>query len=496
MKIIIICAIFLLPFWACSHAGAQTVSDNYTPCRKYRPSKVLLKQITDEYIATAKSFEAKRSVKKQLDESIKNLSGYLTELDSEKLIMYTDTLSRYLNKIVRRIQDKNSLLNGKTYHVFVYRTTVPNAYNVGEGVILFNLDMISKMKNEAQIAYILCHELGHDIQGHVMEGIQKRIELYSNEEFQKELKNAMKQEYNSVKASEEVYKKFLTKYTEHSREHESAADSMGLILFANAGYSPIESVRQTLLEDSLDLPPFRETLDFSSVFNFKEYPFNKSWLDWDQSSTSLGSNIDSVYMRPDSLRTHPNCKTRANALRRIIKNRNLSENNVTSLEGNFSYFQTIARLEGVELLMKEREYGFALFTILQLLKKSPDNKYLLCAESNCLYEIYHAQLNHEFSRVMDFPDKKNPRSYNEFLMFFQNISGSSLQSIAVNYHKQYVTSIVGKDAFRGYVNVLFASMGKPKKEYPDMVKNYMKEYNDKFYETLLTEKLTPKPIKK
>jgi hypothetical protein len=73
-----------------------------------------------------------------------------------------------------------------------YDEKVTSVSNVSTTVS--NLGLIGKIETESQLAFIICHEIGHDLLGHVVKGIIKRLDIVQNPEFNARLKKVLQQE--------------------------------------------------------------------------------------------------------------------------------------------------------------------------------------------------------------------------------------------------------------------------------------------------------------
>src|SRR5205085_7313997 len=106
---------------------------------------------------------------------------------------------------------------------------------------------------------------------------------------------------------------------------------------------------------------------------FAQVPFKNEWLTLDPNLGELGGNLDSLFLPPDSLRTHPDCPLRAKALERIALRANMNPANNFLLTTDFSYYQTASLFERVEFYLDARVYGLALYNALQLSARFPEN---------------------------------------------------------------------------------------------------------------------------
>jgi len=473
---------------------AQNFNETYSPIRNYRPTKTIVSGIVQSYknnISKINS-ENKKAVK-SIKESLKNLSNEFVSLDSESLIMYSDTISHYLSGITNKIKSHNPSIKDRDLKIFLYRTIIPNASSHGNGIIFVNLDLICKLSSEDELAFILCHEIAHDIEAHVINGLTKRYELFYDKKYQEKLKQVGKQEYNRYKSTDALVTKFLSQYDVNSRENELTADSIGLHLFYNAGYVSGNAVKTIINLDSIDSPLFHTPIDFKSLLNLKGFTFDEEMLNPEKSATLWESNLD--YKIPDSLKTHPDCKLRAEALQRIIKNKHLDGLQREQPFADYNYFKTVCTFEYVEHAMNYKYYSYALYCAIELLEKYPSNNYLKCVTSNCYYEIYAAQLRHRFSEIVDFPDKKFPKDYNKLLAFLQNANSSVLKDVCMDYYNENIESLKSNE-YADYIKLLINGQDKTKEAFQTDIKSYENSYKNSFYCRQLTEKLDLKKTTK
>lgn len=73
-----------------------------------------------------------------------------------------DSIENYLNKIAEKLISK-ALLEKLNIHIYPSLETEINAYAISDGTILFNLHNFIYLQSEAEVAYIIAHEIGHQI---------------------------------------------------------------------------------------------------------------------------------------------------------------------------------------------------------------------------------------------------------------------------------------------------------------------------------------------
>lgn len=73
-----------------------------------------------------------------------------------------DVIEDYLNNIAENLISKE-LLTQLNIHIYPSLENEVNAYAINDGTILFNLSNFLYLESEAEVAYILAHEIGHQI---------------------------------------------------------------------------------------------------------------------------------------------------------------------------------------------------------------------------------------------------------------------------------------------------------------------------------------------
>lgn len=258
---------------------SQNFAHDYNPIRNYQADFSLLSKVNKAYDSILKTIKIEdRTVRKSFEKSINSSKARLKTLDSAGYLMRKDTITKYLQAIVDKVVQNNKQLKNQNLTVFTYRTEVPNASNRAAGVILFNLDLFTKMDSEEEVAFIICHEISHDILGHVVQGLVKQTEMEKDPKYKKELEKIKKQEFNKLKSYENLFAKYISEYTGQKRTHEIQADSLGLLLYLNSGYESFQALNVVDKLDSVDAILFKDSIDYSKHFSFSDYPFKNNLL--------------------------------------------------------------------------------------------------------------------------------------------------------------------------------------------------------------------------
>lgn len=427
--------------------------------------------------------------KKRALEFAQGLSGELAVHNANGRLSTGDSLSQYLQRIVDRIVQANDLQKDY-YRVYLLRSDVPNASNYGEGIIVFNLGLLAQMQTEAHTAFVLCHELAHDLEDHVFAGIGKKAEVLESEDFKKRIKEIEDLPYNQRAAIIQLRHEFLSMYNEHGRENELSADSIGFQLFKNAGYRLEAAPECIRLLDTADyLPP--AGIEYASFYQFKQFPFQEKWM-MEEKQINLGNNLDE-YRLPDSLKTHPSCAKRDTALGYLLASF-AGHSEKTPLHPGDHYYR-MAMFEQLEWLKKNGNYGEMLYRALALSQRYPDNIYVKNSVGFALYGIYSAQYGHMYSRAVPMAGNSMQPEYARFLRFLHRLTLSTLKSHFVAYTDERLPES-GIDDYSDMLHTLSACLAE---EDPEerwiLVQGYQEKYGENNHYLYLNKQF-PEPNRK
>ena len=144
-----------------------------------------------------------------------------------------EPLTRYVNLVGKTIGEVSDRPNLK-YHFAILNSREQNAFAAPGGYIFVTIGLLKTLKNEAELAGVLAHEVAHVTQKHMLETIQRGAVLSSATEF---TMTAMKKDpemYANV--VDEITDKLFTKGLDKDLEYE--ADVYGIEFAYRAGYNP------------------------------------------------------------------------------------------------------------------------------------------------------------------------------------------------------------------------------------------------------------------
>lgn len=129
-----------------------------------------------------------------------------------------DQLEHYIERVIERIDPEN----GKNFNVIVSRDHEANAWVNALPVIHVTTGLLTLLDNEAQLAFILAHEIEHYTSGSVVDAFYYKLE---------QLQTGITLSYR-INA--------LFQSGAYNREQETLADEVAILAYLRAGYSPEE----------------------------------------------------------------------------------------------------------------------------------------------------------------------------------------------------------------------------------------------------------------
>lgn len=149
-----------------------------------------------------------------------------------------DQLSAYMNSVGQRLAAASHRSN-IPYHFAIVNSSVLNAFALPGGYIYITRGLLARLENEAQLASVLGHEIGHVTARHSVKRLQYNLGF-----------NVLLAVIDQVAAGSEGYKKrrglikvtssaaFATVSLGYSRKDEFQADELGATYAHKAGYDP------------------------------------------------------------------------------------------------------------------------------------------------------------------------------------------------------------------------------------------------------------------
>ncbi len=167
-------------------------------------------------------------------------------------------LQSYVNRVGRWVA-MQSERPGLPWRFAVIDTASINAFAAPGGYVLVTRGLYDILDNEAQLAGVLAHEIGHIVRRHHVTVMQKSAALSAGAQLaQRDNRSALVN--NMIGTGAEVFARGLDKTAEYE------ADAIGVVLTARAGYNPFALI------DVLHKLAARGAADGSLALLFKTHP--------------------------------------------------------------------------------------------------------------------------------------------------------------------------------------------------------------------------------
>ena len=144
-------------------------------------------------------------------------------------IIHDKRLNQYLQKVVCRIAQKYC----QDVRVYAVRMPYFNASMAPNGTMQVWSGLMLRAKNEAQLAAVIGHELGHYLRRHSLQQMRKSIDTASSMAFFHLATLGITAGISDMMAAGSL--------RANSRNHEREADGYGLVLMTDANYDPREA---------------------------------------------------------------------------------------------------------------------------------------------------------------------------------------------------------------------------------------------------------------
>ncbi len=291
-------------------------------------------------------------------------------------LVFNDPFTNYLNKIKAELLKDEPALRDEI-RIYTSKNPSLNAAAVADGVLIINIGLFAYAQTEAEIAFVLCHEIQHYKAEHILESFEKREAL---------LEESIK-EYKKLH-----YIKKFELLTQQSKEHEYEADELGLRLFYKSKYNSAAPINLLTLLHRSYLPYSNEVVGRDFLATSEQSLPETFFRDEINPITKEEDYFDDTH-------SHPNIFKRKIAIDPYLKATNGGSDFLVATEQYFLELREYARFERVNQLVNNSLYGDALYDIYHLKKKYPENKFLRMAEAKCLYSLSSFKVRDKISAV-------------------------------------------------------------------------------------------------
>ncbi|HEY9258407.1 M48 family metalloprotease, partial [Chitinophaga sp.] len=359
----------------------------------------------------------------------------------DKEIFTSPVAQQYIDSMLTSIMLNNPMLQARDIHCYFSRSSVPNASYIGQGIILFNMGLFRHMQTEGQMAFVLCHELAHYYLMHSENSIKKYVTDINSKNVQQQLQEIKKEKYRKQEHLEALNTGLKFDSRRHSRDHESEADSLGLVFLHNTHFNTADALSALALLDTIDTDSLNIQACLEKMFQSAKYPFQSRWLA--KSDHLLGGHAQFMHngVMEDSLKTHPDCQLRIKVLAPAVANYTQETSDTRINPARFDALKKEASYETIEFAWANNNYTGSLYETISLLQQYPDDPYLISQTGKILNSCYSAEKQHHIGDKIDLPAPGNPNSYNLLAQFLRNLYLEEYALISNNYLQQYAAKL-------------------------------------------------------
>ncbi|WP_343636840.1 M48 family metallopeptidase [Fluviicola sp.] len=267
----------------------------------------------------------------------------IDEILHSEVCVFGDPVSLYVKDIAKNLL-KDDRETFSQLRFYTLKSNETNAFSTDQGIIFVTTGLISQVSSEAQIAYVLAHEIAHYKRKHVLERFKQKTVL----------RNANYYELST-----------------YSKERELEADADAIELYKKAGYDEalIEPTFDVLMYSYLPFDEYKipETFFNSHDFYVPEFKFPKETF-----AITAEENYN------DSKSSHPNISKRKKQVLDVLA-KGTGWNGSPNVLGadRFNEIRTIARFESVRNSILSLDLTNALYSIYILEKEFPQSQYLI-----------------------------------------------------------------------------------------------------------------------
>jgi hypothetical protein len=343
--------------------------DHYRPLRPEGeiPADFLLS--SSERMQMAKQAISGESADKAIEESRDDFfeaNAYmLNQLLQSGQVLFNDPVSQYLSEMLDYIlKDEPGLRD--TLRIYTVKSPDVNAFSTNNGILLVNMGLLAHLDNEAQLAFVLCHEISHFLKRHPLDIYLKAREIGNGKGIQRRLSM---EESSGTQFS-------------YTKEKEQEADMLGLELFLKTEYA-LEGVSSAFDMLKHSYLPFDERKLDPSFFDRPYLAFPESYF------LDTVAAIGSVFNDSDTENsTHPRPDERKMLMKKALRSVDPAGRKLSIFgEDRFQQIRKVCRFETCHHLLLEQRYEEALYAAFLLSDADPGNQYLRKIMAHSLYMI-------------------------------------------------------------------------------------------------------------
>lgn len=360
-------------------------------------------------------------------------------------VMFNDSISEYVKDVADIVLADYPHIRDEL-RFYTARHSSVNAFSTDAGVIIFNTGLIAQLENEAQLAFVIAHEVVHFYKKHGITGyLEERM---------------VADEYSNLDNWTIEQHLYLAK-NHRSREMETEADKMGFEKFfkttaydQNAALGVMDVLQYAYL-------PFNDIPFSHSFLTNRYFSFPDEYLLEELNAISTGDDYD------DDLSTHPSVRKRREELKDLIRleNQKQGERFIISHD-RFMRIRKLARYETVRQHMLNKDYPRAVYDAYVMMQDNPNDPFLQRVVAGALYGLsLYKSKDSDRTVVADYDDIEGKSQQVYYLM--DEMSDEWASVVALQYAWRLHKRFPGDRYYQAITTELFRNMVKEEKLHPD-----------------------------
>ncbi|MEJ0031202.1 MAG: M48 family metalloprotease [Bacteroidota bacterium] len=456
----------------CSTSLAQEIEGKtvYKPAKAYRPIDLISTLERRAYEAENKANTVR------LRERYEIIHQQLMNMAEKGLFLKDVEMEALLNSVMQKIIAANKL-SRKPEQFLIIRQADVNAFCFGEGTFGITTGLLARITNESTLAQVLGHEIAHYELNHTKKTATADKENKTGKKIRRGVKEIQYDDKHVTQGDLDSLKKWVYTRFHFTRELESEADSLGLILATNAGYDQKAALTLISILDSARTSKFPLGSLIHDTFNSVKVPFQDDWL---AKRLSLFDKAPGdTFFSNDSLETHPGLPLRRQALNQSIGTRDLM-----LPESSTSFFPD-ADLENIQSAIHQKKHDHALMLAITMLPHQPEHSaYLKSVITSILADVYQARgtplfgsyvsaytagYGKELKQVNAFLNNIHKPELGELAFDFMNRKGNFDPAVEVHYYQLWrICNLTGRDEVKDKVKKVYREKFGKGEYYGDM----------------------------
>jgi hypothetical protein len=401
-------------------------SSKYAPRETYnQDSKELIRAIKDQLLDEIDRIRSKR--KWEITQFYNERTDYLITKVRQGAFIDDDTLQRLADGVLKRIISNNHISHPPK-RILILKSPEVNAFCHLDGSFIINVGLLARIRNESQLAFAISHEMAHFELDH----IRKRVTQYIENKESKAIKKSITTLNDDDVTLEEIdsVRKYIYTFGRYSRAREKEADSLGFVLFKNAGYNQSQAAEVLAVLDSGTYLKYPMPNGLFSPLYFTKFPFKDFWLSQRPRIFNKKSTNTFVFSN-DSINSHPDMLMRRSILNEMTSNQTRPMNYLSN--DIVSGAITIAEFESIESAYDGRLYDRCLFLALQQFNRYPKDRYLVSTISKVFITLIEARENNTFNAIVPAYTIGYSDEMRQVNNFIHNVSVEELGEIAFHF---------------------------------------------------------------